>query len=355
MPKKLPLSDRPHPDASAWRRMDAFLASLAAIRTRKAYATGLNALADWVQVRERGDYTEDDPWPLDIDRLGNGDVVDFAHWLQQAKSLTTANTYLAGVLRYITYLVETDDPPAGMKVAELQATLKNRRRRTRIDPAAAAVSLDSERIQAIPAIMRYYRERPLPPKSKKDHYNRRLIALRDRAFVYMLYATAARLFEILGLRRRDVLIRRGDVWTLKGRINIRGKGNKSRFLIIPPQIFDEVEAAVIAYLREREDKGGYLFVSHSRRSHGQQLSKPSANQIIKQAVHALDLPDSLSPHDFRHYQAARLLRQGKRLEVVQEYLGHKDPSTTRRIYAPILGADVVEKALETGFGDVKSL
>jgi integrase len=335
--------------------MDAFLASLATLRTRKAYATGLNVLADWVQVRRRGGYTEEDAWPLEIDRLTNGDVVDFAHWLQQARSLTTANTYMAGVLRYIAYLVEMEEPPARMDAAKLQATLKNRRRRVRIDPAATAVSLDSERIEAIPAIVRYHRERPIPPRSAKDHYNRRLIALRDRAFVYMLYATAARLFEILGLRRRDALIKRGDAWTLNGRINIRGKGNKSRFLIIPPEVFDEVETAVIAYVRERTDKGGYLFVSHSRRSHGQQLSKPSANQIIKEAVRALELPDSLSPHDFRHYQAARLLRQGKRLEVVQEYLGHKDPSTTRRIYAPILGADVVEKELETGFGDVESL
>lgn len=38
--------------------MDAFLASLATIRTRKAYATVWNALADWVQVWERGGYTE---------------------------------------------------------------------------------------------------------------------------------------------------------------------------------------------------------------------------------------------------------------------------------------------------------
>jgi integrase len=34
------------------------------------------------------------------------------------------------------------------------------------------------------------------------------------------------------------------------------------------------------------------------------------------------------------------------LEVVQEYLGHKDISTTRGIYAPVLGAHVVGEWLD---------
>lgn len=53
----------------------------------------------------------------------------------------------------------------------------------------------------------------------------------------------------------------------------------------------------------------------------------------------------LSPHDFRHYKATLLLRRGMSLASLQEYLGHSDISITRRIYAPVLGIDIVRQEL----------
>jgi hydrogenase large subunit len=46
-----------------------------------------------------------------------------------------------------------------------------------------------------------------------------------------------------------------------------------------------------------------------------------------------NMPASISPHDFRRYIATYLLSEGMRLEVVQQFLGHASPETTRKAYA----------------------
>ena len=71
------------------------------------------------------------------------------------------------------------------------------------------------------------------------------------------------------------------------------------------------------------------------------LSITTVHSVVKRAVKALQLHRSLSAHDFRHFRATQLLREGMPIEVVQEYLGHADISTTRTIYAPVLGVHIV--------------
>jgi site-specific recombinase XerD len=87
-------------------------------------------------------------------------------------------------------------------------------------------------------------------------------------------------------------------------------------------------------------------VSHSRRANGKRLTTRSVQRIVGTAVAALNLDDSLTPHDFRHYRATELLREGVPVEVVQEYLGHADISTTRSVYAPIIGKNIVKEWLD---------
>jgi site-specific recombinase XerD len=103
---------------------------------------------------------------------------------------------------------------------------------------------------------------------------------------------------------------------------------------------------VTAYLAERTDTNPALFVSHSRNSANARLSITSVHKVVKRAVNAEKLHNSLSAHDFRHYRATQLLRAGMPLEVVQEFLGHADVTTTRNIYAPVLGVQVVTEWLD---------
>ena len=123
---------------------------------------------------------------------------------------------------------------------------------------------------------------------------------------------------------------------------ITGKGNKPRTI----HFRDYAQKSIQAYLLERIDGNPALFVAHSRNAKSARLSITSAHNVVKKAVNALHLHPSLSAHDFRHYRATQLLREGMPLEVVQEFLGHSDISTTRNIYAPVLGVHVVSEWLD---------
>ncbi|MCA9947708.1 MAG: tyrosine-type recombinase/integrase, partial [Anaerolineales bacterium] len=111
-------------------------------------------------------------------------------------------------------------------------------------------------------------------------------------------------------------------------------------------IMPYAQQAIQAYLRERKDGNPALFVSHSRNAGGARLTQSGAHNVVKKAVKALRLEPTLSAHDFRHYRATQLLRDGMPLEVVQELLGHADVSTTRSIYAPVLGVQLVREWLD---------
>jgi integrase len=109
----------------------------------------------------------------------------------------------------------------------------------------------------------------------------------------------------------------------------------------------EAQAAIQAYLKARDeerntvlDKSGEpLFIRHDRvpqKLHP--ITIKTVWKVVMDAVKGLKaagfrLPASISPHDFRRYIATYLLSEGMRLEVVQQFLGHASPETTRKAYA----------------------
>jgi site-specific recombinase XerD len=238
---------------------------------------------------------------------------------------------MAAVVGYLNYLDGHDRLPESVQLGKLQRQMA--RRQIERNQAENVIDLDMAR-QDVPKIIEYYDSLPLPPEN--DRYNRRLTLLRDRAIVKMLYSTAARISEITSLNRANVGNGRAAYAT------IIGKGNKGRTLHIRGYARD----AVVAYLAERNDTNPALFVSHSRNSTSARLSITTVHKVVKRAVNAQKLHAGLSAHDFRHYRATQLLRAGMPLEVVQEFLGHADVTTTRNIYAPVLGVQVVTEWLD---------
>lgn len=330
---QLPISERPLPDAPSWISATSYLLEVGnnSIQTETTYRSGLRLFADWLQHYERDDYDTDMEWPLDPASLTTATVLNFRNWLLSNRSRSTATTYIAAILGYLNFLDGQDLLPDGIQLGKLQRQLA--RRQIDRNQAETVMDLDTAR-QAIPRIVRYYDELPLPPEN--DRYNRRLSLLRNRALVHTLYSTAARISEVVALNRSNVDYGRAS------HAAITGKGNKPRTIHFRAY----ARKAIRAYLAERSDSNPALFVAHSRNAKNARLSTTSAHNVVKKAVKALDMHETISAHDFRHFRATQLLREGMPLEVVQEFLGHADISTTRSIYAPVLGIQVVDEWLD---------
>ena len=146
------------------------------------------------------------------------------------------------------------------------------------------------------------------------------IAVRDRAILELLYATGARITEIVSLDLDDLVEP-----TL---LRVLGKGSKER--IVPVGRY--AQTALEAYLvRTRpllavNGKGTPALFLNQR---GGRLSRQSAWQIIHDASIAAKLPGEISPHTLRHSFATHLLEGGADVRVVQELLGHSSVATTQ--------------------------
>ncbi len=146
------------------------------------------------------------------------------------------------------------------------------------------------------------------------------IRVRDRALLELLYATGARVSEIVNLDLDDLV----DP-TL---VRLFGKGSKER--IVPVGSF--AQRALQAYLvRTRPGlvslgKGTPALFLNQR---GGRLSRQSAWQIIADAAAEADLGVEVSPHTMRHSFATHLLEGGADVRVVQELLGHSSVATTQ--------------------------
>lgn len=148
--------------------------------------------------------------------------------------------------------------------------------------------------------------------------------LRDKALLETLYATGARVSEVLALSVDDVV-------DAAGVIAVTGKGNKQR--LVP--LGSHAQAAIDAYLvRGRpamaNGKSHALFLN----ARGGQLSRQSAWNAIKVAARRAGIDKDVSPHTLRHSFATHLLEGGADVRTVQELLGHSSVTTTQ-IYTHI--------------------
>ncbi|WP_137844688.1 site-specific tyrosine recombinase XerD [Microbacterium sp. 2FI] len=147
-----------------------------------------------------------------------------------------------------------------------------------------------------------------------------LVGMRDRALLELLYATGARVSEIVQLDVDDLA--HGDV------LRVRGKGSKER--IVP--IGSYARAAVDTYLtraRPELSRRGRATPRLFLGARGAPLSRQSAWLVIRAAAERAHLTAHVSPHTLRHSFATHLLQGGADVRVVQELLGHASVATTQ--------------------------
>ena len=170
--------------------------------------------------------------------------------------------------------------------------------------------------------------------------------LRNRAILEFLYATGARVSEMLNANIDDVHFEGtltdedGNQITLPGYVRLFGKGNKER--LVP--IGSYAQKAIQDYLvRARPSlvahgKGtAALFVN----GRGGRLGRQGAWLILKEAAEAAGLSSDFSPHSMRHSFATHLLQGGADIRVVQELLGHASIATTQ-VYTKVTPEGLME-------------
>jgi integrase/recombinase XerD len=146
------------------------------------------------------------------------------------------------------------------------------------------------------------------------------IAVRDRAILELLYATGARITEIVSLDLDDLV----DPTLLR----VLGKGSKERLVPVGRYAQTALDAYLVRTrpLLAANGRGTAALFLNQR---GGRLSRQSAWQIIHDAAETAKLPGEISPHTLRHSFATHLLEGGADVRVVQELLGHSSVATTQ--------------------------
>ncbi|MCC7615371.1 MAG: site-specific tyrosine recombinase XerD [Liquorilactobacillus nagelii] len=148
----------------------------------------------------------------------------------------------------------------------------------------------------------------------------KILGLRDRAMLEVMYATGLRVSELVHLKLADLHLSLGLLQTL-------GKGQKERIVPLGSQAVKWVEL----YLTEARPKllgkqrSKFVFLNH----HGRGLTRQGVWKNLKQLVRAAGIQKDVTPHTLRHSFATHILENGADLRVVQELLGHADISTTQ--------------------------
>jgi len=143
-----------------------------------------------------------------------------------------------------------------------------------------------------------------PEFSEKD--------LRDKAILELMYSSGLRVSEVSNLTLDSI--------TKNNSIRVLGKGSKERVLPLTKRAYVCIEKYIQTSRPKFENNKSrnYLFLG----VRGGQLSDREIRRIVK-------LRTGTFPHSIRHTFATHLLEGGADLRIVQELLGHNDPSTTQ--------------------------
>lgn len=157
------------------------------------------------------------------------------------------------------------------------------------------------------------------------------LGVRNRALLEVLYGTALRNAEVLGLQLTQV-----DLEARLVRVE-RGKGGKSR--VVP--LGEEARFWLSEYLvRARPLLVGARPCAHVFLTSRQQpFSRNTLTAAVRRLAREAGLTKRVTPHVLRHSCATHMLRRGAGLRHLQKMLGHETPTSTQ-IYTHVEVSDL---------------
>lgn len=255
------------------------------------------------------------------------DLAGYRTWLQERGIDDVDEVTAALVAEFAAARASAEPPPAATSLARLQSSVRGLHRFLVLEGLAQTDPSDRLRPpkapQRLPKALSIEQIEALldaAGPAPGDAVDTDIVRLRDRALLELLYATGARVSEVMQLDVDDLA--HGDV------LRVRGKGAKER--IVP--VGSYARAAVDAYLaraRPELSRRGRASARLFLGARGAPLSRQGAWLVIQAAAERAQLSAHVSPHTFRHSFATHLLQGGADVRVVQELLGHASVATTQ--------------------------
>ena len=249
----------------------------------------------------------------------------------------TVRGYLADLRQFLAFVGAGG--PAAVRIETIRhwlRTLDGRTDRNSIARKLAAVRglfrflVDTQRLAHDPSavVATPKTARKLPAHLTLDDVDRllatpradRLLGLRDRAILELLYSSGLRVSELTGLDWEHL---DADA----GLVRVLGKGRKERVVPVGRPALRALEtyrtaAAGAGWPAAR----GAVF----RNARGGRLTPRSVGRLMDRHVLASGTTTKATPHALRHTFATHLLGAGADLRAIQELLGHASLSTTQR-------------------------
>ncbi len=153
--------------------------------------------------------------------------------------------------------------------------------------------------------------------------------VRNKAIVELLYSSGLRVSEVVNLKLNDMKDNKS--------LRVVGKGRKVRILPMTDQAYNIIKLWIKNFRKNflNDHDNNYLFLG----VRGKQLSDREVRRIVKSSTGTF-------PHNLRHTFATHILDGGADLRVVQELLGHSDPTTTQ-LYTHVSKKKLQEKYKRT--------
>jgi len=219
----------------------------------------------------------------------------------------SVNRMLSTLRSYLNFLVDIDEEvPISSSAIKLIKTEKK-----------------EKQVADLPDLIRLI-ESPMELEKNK------ILQLRNRAIMELLFSTGMRISEVVNLNRDQIRIVNNKI--LDDRIYILGKGKKQRFVYLTPRAIDFLQE----YLDQREDDYPAMFIptKGTRRATGNpyvvRISQNYVQMKIADYRRQLGIIVPTSAHSLRHGFATYLAEEGANPAAIQKLLGHESLQTTTR-------------------------
>ncbi|MDO4978452.1 MAG: tyrosine-type recombinase/integrase [Eubacteriales bacterium] len=246
------------------------------------------------------------PDKLTAEYFGQPVMEEWLNWLRDVRECSpqTCNIRLASIRVFLTYLASRD-----VKYLHLSNNASHIKARKTMKKHVEGMSRNAVKVIT---------EQP-DPATKTGR--------RDLTFMVLLYATAARMDEMLDMKVSQLHLSADRPY-----VTLIGKGRKTRNIYLLPKAVAHVQRYLKDFHGSNPNDDDFLFYSRNTGKTGK-LSQTAIDKMLKKHAKAArkkcsDVPEKLHAHQFRHAKASHWLEDGMNIVQISFLLGHADVKTT---------------------------